>query len=89
MREYNRNTDVDLEVWGSKPEGHLDVNSWKLGKTISGGRDDCGFPEAGKSYGHLKAQGQKIEMWELWGKSYMEARRGPVLQGNGGYCRVD
>ena len=58
MREYNRNTDVDLVVWGSKSEGHIDVNSWKLGKSILGGRDDCQFPEAGKNYAHLKAQEQ-------------------------------
>lgn len=40
-REYNRNTDVYLEVWGSKFEGPTDVTSWRLGKSISGRGNYC------------------------------------------------
>lgn len=41
MREYNRNIDVDLEVWGSKAEWYIDMANWGLDKSISTTRNDC------------------------------------------------
>lgn len=69
MKEYNRDTDVGLEGWGSKTEECSDLSRWRVGKSIQEEGMTAWFLGAGENYAHLKAQeqNQQLEMWSGWG----------------------
>lgn len=85
MREYNRNIDVGLEVWGSKDEECIDMTSWSLNKGISSTGDDIvGFLRQEIVMPTWKPQEQN-ELMEQdpsqkeQGQSYAEVRTWQVL----------